>query len=274
LCAGQAGDFFFSHGQYEKAVHLFISAKQYMKALTLCMKHNVKITESMAERMTPAKTKDEAEKVTHRGAQTRTRRQIETIRAGSHLRSVPIHVRLPLPVDLPARCSRTSDRNNARRFSRSSLTGTPKTPQQQTTTSERSPSSDGIRPQRPAGCERLLTSPFLFLLLFFFCSFVLASFSCKDQGEYHLACKKYTQSGDHVRAMKCLLKSSDTEKICYYATMTKQREIYILAANYLQNLDWHNDPEIMKKIIDFYSKVTLTASGIGRGGWMDASAAG
>jgi len=78
---------------------------------------------------------------------------------------------------------------------------------------------------------------------------------CKDQGEYHLACKKYTQSGDHVRAMKCLLKSSDTEKICYYATMTKQREIYILAANFLQNLDWHNDPEIMKKIIDFYSKV-------------------
>lgn len=55
--------------------------------------------------------------------------------------------------------------------------------------------------------------------------------------------------------MKCLLKSSDTEKICYYATMTKQREIYILAANFLQNLDWHNDPEIMKKIIDFYSKV-------------------
>lgn len=59
----QAGDFFFSHGQYEKAVHLFISAKQYMKALTLCMKHNVKITESMAERMTPVKTKDEGERV-------------------------------------------------------------------------------------------------------------------------------------------------------------------------------------------------------------------
>jgi len=58
--------------------------------------------------------------------------------------------------------------------------------------------------------------------------------------------------------MKCLLKSSDTEKICYYATMTKQREIYILAANFLQNLDWHNDPEIMKKIIDFYSKVRTT----------------
>jgi intraflagellar transport protein 140 len=50
-----------------------------------------------------------------------------------------------------------------------------------------------------------------------------------------------------------LLKSSDTEKITSYATMTKQKEIYILAANYLQNLDWHNDPEIMKRIINFYS---------------------
>ena len=59
----KCGDFFFQHGQFEKSVHLFITAKQYLKALTLCMKHNVKITESMAEKMTPPKTKDENEKV-------------------------------------------------------------------------------------------------------------------------------------------------------------------------------------------------------------------
>jgi intraflagellar transport protein 140 len=58
----KCGDFFFSHGQFEKAVHLFITAKQYLKALTLCMKHNVKITEAMAEKMTPPKSKDENEK--------------------------------------------------------------------------------------------------------------------------------------------------------------------------------------------------------------------
>lgn len=148
----KCADFFLGHDQHEKAVHLFITAKQYMKALTLCMKNNVKITESMAERMTPPKTKDEGEK----------KQREDILKKLAHV--------------------------------------------------------------------------------------------CKDQGEYHLACKKYTQSGDHVRAMKCLLKSSDTEKISYYATMTKQKEIYILAANYLQNLDWHNDPEIMKRIIDFYSK--------------------
>ena len=27
-----------------------------------------------------------------------------------------------------------------------------------------------------------------------------------------------------------------------------------MAANYLQTLDWHSDPEIMKNIIGFYSK--------------------
>ena len=31
---------------------------------------------------------------------------------------------------------------------------------------------------------------------------------CKNQGSYHLACKKYTQAGDKMRAMKALLKVS------------------------------------------------------------------
>jgi intraflagellar transport protein 140 len=153
----KCGEFFFQHEQYEKAVHLFIMGKQILKALTICMKHNIKITENMAERMTPIKTKDENEK--------KNREEI--------LKKI-------------AHC-------------------------------------------------------------------------LKDQGEFHLACKKYTQSGDHIRAMKCLLKSSDTEKITYYATMTKQKEIYILAANYLQNLDWHNDPSIMARIIDFYGKAKAMA---------------
>jgi intraflagellar transport protein 140 len=59
----KCGDFFFQHGQFEKSVHLFIMAKQVLKALTICMKHGVKVTEQMAERMTPAKTKDEQERV-------------------------------------------------------------------------------------------------------------------------------------------------------------------------------------------------------------------
>lgn len=74
------------------------------------------------------------------------------------------------------------------------------------------------------------------------------------QGNYHLATKKFTQAGNKPRAMKALLKSGDTEKICFFAQVSRQREIYIMAGNYLQSLDWQNQPEVLKNIIHFYSK--------------------
>ena len=77
---------------------------------------------------------------------------------------------------------------------------------------------------------------------------------CKKQGSYHLATKKYTQAGDKLKAMKCLLKSGDTDKIIFFANVSRNRDIFILAANYLQNLDWHNNPDTMKSIITFYTK--------------------
>jgi intraflagellar transport protein 140 len=54
--------------------------------------------------------------------------------------------------------------------------------------------------------------------------------------------------------MKSLLKSGDTEKIIYYTNVSRHKDIYIMAANYLQSLDWRNSPDIMKNIIAFYSK--------------------
>merc|ERR1719221_1947374 len=54
--------------------------------------------------------------------------------------------------------------------------------------------------------------------------------------------------------MRCLLKSGDTEKIIFFAGTARHPEIYVLAGNYLQSLDWHGDNEIMKNIIQFYSK--------------------
>merc|ERR1719436_1997002 len=77
---------------------------------------------------------------------------------------------------------------------------------------------------------------------------------CKKQGSFQLACKKFTQAGDKLKAMKSLLQSQDTEKIIFFAGTARQADIYVLAGNYLQSLDWHNDPEIMKNIIQFYSK--------------------
>ncbi|XP_059935422.1 intraflagellar transport protein 140 homolog isoform X4 [Mesoplodon densirostris] len=77
---------------------------------------------------------------------------------------------------------------------------------------------------------------------------------CMRQGNYHLATKKYMQAGDRLKAMRALLKSGDTEKIVFFAGVSRQKEIYIMAANYLQSLDWRKDPEIVKSIISFYTK--------------------
>jgi len=54
--------------------------------------------------------------------------------------------------------------------------------------------------------------------------------------------------------MKALLKSGDTEKIVFFANVSRQREIYVMAGHYLQSLDWQTDPEVMKNIIGFYTK--------------------
>lgn len=80
----------------------------------------------------------------------------------------------------------------------------------------------------------------------------------KKQGSFQLACKKYTQAGDRSRALKCLFKLGDTKTIVYYASKTRHRDIYILAANYLQSLDWQSGTaaanELSKKIVEFYTK--------------------
>ena len=57
-----------------------------------------------------------------------------------------------------------------------------------------------------------------------------------------------------IQAMKALLKSGDTEKIIFFAGVSRQKDIYVMAANYLQTLDWRKDPEVMKNIIGFYTK--------------------
>lgn len=77
---------------------------------------------------------------------------------------------------------------------------------------------------------------------------------CYRQGNYHLATKKWTQAGNRLQAMKALLKSGDTEKIIYFANVSRDRDIYILAGNFLQTLDWRNNGNIMKNIIAFYQK--------------------
>lgn len=141
--------FFLEHEQFDKAVELLVVGKKFSEALDLCMRHNVTITEELAEKMTLPK-----------GSDPEMRKKML---------------------------------------------------------------------ERIADC-------------------------CMHQRSYHLATKKYTQAGNKIKAMKSLLKSGDTEKIIFFAGVSRQKEIYVMAANYLQSLDWRKDPEIMKNIIAFYTK--------------------
>lgn len=54
--------------------------------------------------------------------------------------------------------------------------------------------------------------------------------------------------------MKALLKSGDTDKIIFLAGVSREKEVYVMAANYLQALDWRSNPQLLNTIIQFYSK--------------------
>ena len=62
------------------------------------------------------------------------------------------------------------------------------------------------------------------------------------------------QLGEKLKVAKSLIKLGDAEKIITFANNARDAQIYVLSANFLQNSDWHNSPEIMKSIIQFYSK--------------------
>jgi intraflagellar transport protein 140 len=57
-----------------------------------------------------------------------------------------------------------------------------------------------------------------------------------------------------VKAVKALLLSGDREKIVFFAGVSRAREVYILAANYLRTLPWQDDADLAKQIATFYQK--------------------
>jgi intraflagellar transport protein 140 len=170
----RCAEFFVEHGQYEKAVKLYITGGRYAQAIALCSERHVAITDELAEAMTPPKHENVGESTT------------------------------------PTQRSLTR------------------------------------RAPRKITCEER-TEVLLELAR-----------ACKKQNSFQLACKKFTQAGDRPRALKCLLKSGDTKNIIYYASVSRHRDIYILAANYLQSLDWQSGSEaaaeLTKKIVEFYTK--------------------
>eukprot|EP01013_Petalomonas_cantuscygni_P002994 TRINITY_DN1313_c0_g1_i1.p1 TRINITY_DN1313_c0_g1~~TRINITY_DN1313_c0_g1_i1.p1 ORF type:complete len:1450 (+),score=425.61 TRINITY_DN1313_c0_g1_i1:245-4594(+) len=76
----------------------------------------------------------------------------------------------------------------------------------------------------------------------------------KHQESYHLACKKFTQAGDKVKAAKALLASGDTQHVIFFAAHSRNTDVFILSANYLQTREWQTEPDIAKSIVSFYTK--------------------
>lgn len=50
---GRCAEFFIDHGQYDKAVRLYVMGKKYNQAIELCLNQKVKITEELAEKLSP-----------------------------------------------------------------------------------------------------------------------------------------------------------------------------------------------------------------------------
>lgn len=44
------------------------------------------------------------------------------------------------------------------------------------------------------------------------------------------------------------------------AGISRQKDIFVMAANYLRTLNWHDTPEYMKSIIQFYTKAQAVES--------------
>lgn len=77
---------------------------------------------------------------------------------------------------------------------------------------------------------------------------------CRKQSNFELASNLYLRLGDKERAIKCLIELGDPTKVIMFANNARSAQTWILGANFLQTADWHQNPELMKNIIQFYSK--------------------
>ncbi|KRZ69257.1 Intraflagellar transport protein -like protein [Trichinella papuae] len=77
---------------------------------------------------------------------------------------------------------------------------------------------------------------------------------CVRQGLYNSAAKKFIQSGCKIKAMKALIKSGDVEKVIFFANTARNKELYIIAGNYLQSLNWKQNVKVVEQIVQFYKK--------------------
>ena len=72
------------------------------------------------------------------------------------------------------------------------------------------------------------------------------------QGDFEMAHDTYVKIGNLKKAMKCYIKMGDKAKVIEFAHNCRNPELFVLAANFLQNLEWTSD--VVKIIVSFYNK--------------------
>eukprot|EP00003_Mantamonas_plastica_P014405 TRINITY_DN2501_c0_g2_i5.p1 TRINITY_DN2501_c0_g2~~TRINITY_DN2501_c0_g2_i5.p1 ORF type:complete len:1231 (+),score=430.28 TRINITY_DN2501_c0_g2_i5:227-3919(+) len=90
--------------------------------------------------------------------------------------------------------------------------------------------------------------------------YVLIAKCYKSQKNYDLAAKYFTKADNKVKAVQCLIKTGDTKKIIFFANVSHEQQVYIVAAHFLQQCDWRNDKNVLKAIITFYTKARVPES--------------
>jgi hypothetical protein len=75
-----------------------------------------------------------------------------------------------------------------------------------------------------------------------------------SQGAYAGAAKKYLDAGNKLKSMRALIHSGDVERITTFANVARSRDVYLMAADYLKQLDWKKYPDALQNIMNFYKK--------------------
>ena len=65
---------------------------------------------------------------------------------------------------------------------------------------------------------------------------------CRKQGSFEIASNFYVRLADKERAIKCLIELGDSNKVIMFANNARSAQTWILAANFLQTADWHQNP--------------------------------
>ncbi|OAF69068.1 hypothetical protein A3Q56_03178 [Intoshia linei] len=70
----------------------------------------------------------------------------------------------------------------------------------------------------------------------------------------------FSQAGEREKAFKSLVRTGEKNKIITYAKRSKNKQVWLMAANYLQTIDNSQDELTMKSIITFYTNANAYES--------------